>query len=79
MPTSLIRPSFEEFCQRYPVCQQDSKWRLMVIDSSAHFTVFEFADCNDILRAQRVAWEDYGEFMQTLAVLKKSPSRHTLG
>ena len=73
------RPTFQEFCHKYTVCQQDSKWRLMVIDAVQHFTVFEFTNCDDLLRARQVAWEDYGEFMQMLAVLKKSPSRNKLG
>ena len=50
MPANPNRPTFEEFCNKYPICQQDSK-RLMVTDGSPPFRVFGFTDYDDLLYA----------------------------
>jgi len=71
MPASPNRPTFEEFCSKYPICQQDSKWRLMVIDGSPPFRVFGFTDYADLIRARQIAWEDYEGFLALVADVKK--------
>jgi len=71
MPATPNRPTFEEFCDKYPICQQDSKWRLMVIDGSPPFRVFGFTNYDDLIRARQVAWDDYDEFLKIIAAEKR--------
>lgn len=72
-----MRPTFEDFCRQHPVCQQASKWRLSIIGTN--FTIFAFANLDDAQRAQRVAWEDYEEFLKLIEAERKNPKRNRLG
>ncbi|MCG3147925.1 MAG: hypothetical protein PCFJNLEI_01366 [Verrucomicrobiae bacterium] len=51
----------------------------MIMMGGERFTVFALDDIQEIQRAQRVAWEDYEMFLQTITQLKDSPLRHRLG